>query len=177
MHIRTLTKLLVFLSFSAPPYIFRPAQESLLVISGQTVDIPCDVSGSPIPHIAWTKNGQAVFSSNRRKFTQQASGALRIRNVAPEDSGVYACIARNPAGTDTLHIAVSVQSKGYFSFSLASYYNSYFNYYAYHSFLIAFRVFPSFIASSFQPTTFHSLSKVHLLYLPLPVTLFVCPLI
>ena len=70
-----------------------PANESLS--TGETITIPCEVIGAPMPKIAWEKDGVPIVEGSRYKFT---SKGLQINGTNAGDSGMYTCVAVNDEG-------------------------------------------------------------------------------
>ncbi|XP_038640292.1 neogenin-like isoform X3 [Scyliorhinus canicula] len=73
---------------------------SVSKVAGQTVILPCVVSGYPTPTIHWTQNSEIILE-RFQKFTLVGSGSLQISDVTEDDSGIYDCIAES--GNETLH--------------------------------------------------------------------------
>ncbi|XP_035878268.1 hemicentin-2 [Phyllostomus discolor] len=65
---------------------------------GVEVRVHCSASGSPAPHISWTRDGHTLPEDSRIHVDDQ--GTLVIQGVAPEDAGNYSCQAANEVGTD-----------------------------------------------------------------------------
>ncbi|XP_054440698.1 hemicentin-2 [Pteronotus mesoamericanus] len=65
---------------------------------GMEVRVSCSASGSPAPHISWSRDGHTLQGDSRIHVDGQ--GTLVIRGVAPEDAGNYSCQAANEVGTD-----------------------------------------------------------------------------
>ncbi|XP_053523819.1 hemicentin-2 [Artibeus jamaicensis] len=65
---------------------------------GMEVRVHCLASGSPAPHISWSRDGHTLQEDSRIHVDDQ--GTLIIRGVAPEDAGNYSCQAANEVGTD-----------------------------------------------------------------------------
>lgn len=59
------------------------------VLLGQTVRLTCISDSLPPALFSWQREGQPVVSN------QPDSGVLRIQTVSSEESGRYACTARN----------------------------------------------------------------------------------
>ncbi|KAG9344444.1 hypothetical protein JZ751_011114, partial [Albula glossodonta] len=62
----------------------------------------------PLPEagtITWTKDGSSLGPNNRTLIEQEW---LQIRDATPKDSGLYACTAVGPLGSDTLCFIVNV---------------------------------------------------------------------
>ncbi|XP_072408881.1 neogenin-like isoform X6 [Chiloscyllium punctatum] len=69
-------------------------------IAGQTVILPCVVSGYPTPTIHWSRNSETIFE-RFQKITLVGSGSLQISDVSEDDAGIYNCIVEN--GNETMH--------------------------------------------------------------------------
>ncbi|XP_067829538.1 neogenin-like isoform X5 [Heptranchias perlo] len=68
-------------------------------VSGQTVILPCVVSGHPTPTIHWTRSEETI-SERSQRITLVGDGSLQITDVTEEDAGIYECLAEN--GNETL---------------------------------------------------------------------------
>ncbi|XP_078498867.1 hemicentin-1 [Lissotriton helveticus] len=87
----------VFLTVQEPPkVIVEPRTQTF--IEGAEVTLTCSATGHPKPQIVWTHNDMFILGSNRYRLA--AEGTLIIKNAVQRDSGVYGCLASNPAGTD-----------------------------------------------------------------------------
>ena len=65
-------------------------------MDGDSVDLHCEATGSPTPHISWQKNDLPL--PRDRRFTLEASGTLRVRGMTTNDRGLYRCTATNSQG-------------------------------------------------------------------------------
>ncbi|XP_055701010.1 peroxidasin isoform X2 [Phlebotomus papatasi] len=74
-----------------------PPPKSLRAPLGQSVTIPCQASGSPIPDIIWMRNFNEVDKRDPRIHVMP-NGTIEIANTTQEDFGSYECIARNIMG-------------------------------------------------------------------------------
>ncbi|XP_038001179.1 immunoglobulin superfamily member 10 [Motacilla alba alba] len=103
-------RLLVTLAVLAlPPRIARG--RPLTAHSGSAAALPCRARGSPPPSISWllpdgTELGQRPAGGGRASVGPD--GTLLLRAVTVRDRGVYTCLARNAAGTDTLPLRLQV---------------------------------------------------------------------
>ena len=65
----------------------------------QPVTLKCQVEGNPMPTIAWYRQSTPIPLSEDFEMEFDGSEAmLMIREVFPEDSGKYTCVAKNVAG-------------------------------------------------------------------------------
>ncbi|XP_031788412.1 neural/ectodermal development factor IMP-L2 isoform X2 [Nasonia vitripennis] len=80
---------------SAPPVItrHRPIYFSEM---GSTVELPCEASGKPRPHVYWLDGEGNPLMDPR--FAVQPDGNLLISNIRWQDMDGYKCIAKSPLG-------------------------------------------------------------------------------
>ncbi|EDW78831.1 uncharacterized protein Dwil_GK12503 [Drosophila willistoni] len=83
---------------------FECAKPQLLVsprdveaISGELVQLDCEVSGLPRPQITWMHNTNEI-SETESKTQILLSGTLVIHDVNANDMGIYQCLGRNEMG-------------------------------------------------------------------------------
>jgi hypothetical protein len=74
--------------FLAPPVIVRQSVPSIVVHSSSELVIFCGANGFPAASYTWNRNGEFFFST---------STVTSFSTSLPQ-SGVYECIASNPAG-------------------------------------------------------------------------------
>ncbi|XP_073762238.1 neogenin 1a isoform X41 [Danio rerio] len=77
-------------------FLQEPQHVSKLV--GESVLLPCVVTGYPTPEITWMYKDQLIEDSSGR-FEILGGGSLRIFNLTEEDAGVYNCLAENTNGS------------------------------------------------------------------------------
>ncbi|XP_031565647.1 hemicentin-1-like isoform X2 [Actinia tenebrosa] len=87
------------------PVITYFQDHQLTINETQTLTLPCNATGYPIPNITWNKTNGS-FPRERYKFDSQM---LNISNVQYEDSGEYVCKASNTVGTASKRAIVVVQ--------------------------------------------------------------------
>ncbi|GAB1287557.1 Immunoglobulin superfamily member 10 [Apodemus speciosus] len=87
-------------------------QHTVVIVMGETLDLPCLSTGIPDASISWILPGNTVFSQSSRDRQILNNGTLRILQVTPKDQGHYRCVATNPSGADFSIFQVSVQMKG-----------------------------------------------------------------
>ncbi|XP_069984239.1 titin isoform X5 [Penaeus vannamei] len=81
-----------------PPVISKRLQPVVVGVN-ERLHMEIDVTGTPLPEVSWTKDGQALTASDR--LTQRSEGTrhlLIIQEAQLDDSGRYGAIATNPAG-------------------------------------------------------------------------------
>ncbi|NXV50050.1 DCC protein, partial [Uria aalge] len=86
----------------AGPLRFLSQTESVTAFAGDTVLLKCEVVGEPMPVVHWQRNQEDLFpSSGDPRVAVLPSGALQISRVQHGDSGIYRCLAKNPASSRT----------------------------------------------------------------------------
>lgn len=86
------------IEFTSPRFIEK--LESVKVMDGEKLVITGKVQGVPTPKVEWYHNGEILHES-QDIFTQQDNSgycSLIIKEIFPEDSGEYVCVARNTIG-------------------------------------------------------------------------------
>ncbi|NXX63958.1 IGS10 protein, partial [Scopus umbretta] len=105
-------RLLVTLSVVAyPPRITSSRWQLLTAHSGKPVAVKCRAEGRPPPTVSWllaNKTHVSDFSTGNNKVQVEPDGTLVIKDVTVYDRGLYTCLAKNPAGTDTLVVKLQV---------------------------------------------------------------------
>ncbi|KAM6127496.1 immunoglobulin superfamily member 10 [Phoenicopterus ruber ruber] len=105
-------RLLVTLSVVAyPPRIAGGRWQLLTAHSGKPVAVKCKAEGRPPPTVSWVlanKTHISDSSAGNNKVHVEPDGTLIIKEVTVYDRGLYTCVAKNPAGTDTLVVKLQV---------------------------------------------------------------------
>lgn len=70
---------------------------------GESVVIPCHVTGSPQPWILWSRDGKTLQNSS-------TESSLIIPVARGNMTGLYTCVAGNEAGSDKYHVLLLVTS-------------------------------------------------------------------
>ena len=83
------------LDVMVPPEIIDPPTP-LNPLLAKTVRLNCSVTGHPVPHVTWYKNGLPVEFKGR--IIQMTSNQLVFTNAVASDTGMYQCLAINDAG-------------------------------------------------------------------------------
>ncbi|KAK7904619.1 hypothetical protein WMY93_017226 [Mugilogobius chulae] len=69
--------------------------------------------GAPRPSVVWiTPHRRHITAKSSGRVEVQADGTLEIKATELHDSGVYLCIASNPAGNASLSASLAVKSLG-----------------------------------------------------------------
>lgn len=95
------------LSFAGLPTIQGgSADEMVSTVVGNTVLLPCALTGNPEPSVAWTRDS-GILPVNR---TVNTPIGIAIDEVQVEDTGRYTCTATNIFGSTTKTFNLVVQS-------------------------------------------------------------------
>lgn len=88
------------LSFSAGPLRFLSQTDSVTAFTGDTVLLKCEVIGEPMPTVHWQKNQEDLaLTPGDTRVAVLPSGSLQISRIQAADSGIYRCLAKNPASS------------------------------------------------------------------------------
>ena len=99
----------------AAPSLLQPPVETT-VNESQTAILKCVADGNPTPQVTWSKLNSSL-AIGRHVTT---SSALIVKDVRPEDDGVYRCTAENLLGTVNATAKLTVQSKSVNKYCLHS---------------------------------------------------------
>ena len=83
------------------PPVFVVPLKGQVAMDGDEVTMTCQVTGKPMPNISWYLNDTNIDKSEDFVITfDQNTGvtSMLIVEAFPEDSGMYKCVAINPAG-------------------------------------------------------------------------------
>uniref|UniRef100_A0A673NKD9 Neogenin 1a n=1 Tax=Sinocyclocheilus rhinocerous TaxID=307959 RepID=A0A673NKD9_9TELE len=75
-------------------FLMEPQHVSKVV--GESVLLPCVVTGYPTAYVTWTHKDQLI---DKGRFEVLGGGSLRIFNLTEEDAGSYSCMADNVNGS------------------------------------------------------------------------------
>ncbi|RMB93417.1 hypothetical protein DUI87_30112 [Hirundo rustica rustica] len=79
------------------PPALKPLPGMVMVMVNTSAVLSCEATGVPRPEVTWQKDGVGITGGSGLKVLP--NGQLRLLRAAPEDSGTYLCMARNPSGT------------------------------------------------------------------------------
>ncbi|GAA6099393.1 hemicentin-1 isoform X2 [Tachysurus ichikawai] len=81
--------------------------ENVSVVVRNPVVLTCEVSGIPLPIIAWLKDSRPITVSGSVRVIS-GGRSLRLMHAAAEDAGRYTCIVSNAAGEDRRNFDLDV---------------------------------------------------------------------
>ena len=93
-------------SISAPSLLQHPVHTK--VNESQTATLKCTADGNPPPKVTWSKQNSMLPVG---RHVVESSGALIVKDVRPEDDGVYRCEAKNFFGSSNTTVKLTVQCK------------------------------------------------------------------
>lgn len=107
---RKLVSLFSFFVIVVPP-TFTKVPVSQIIPTSQTVRFDCEVESNPASSIYWVKDGEQLYINGRIKL--KPGNTLVVSHTVTSDSGIYQCVASNPAGVNTTaaRLQVNVSSK------------------------------------------------------------------
>lgn len=91
----------------------QTSSSPLELFAGNSINLPCNVSGSPDPDVNWIlPNGNIVtFRSNTSRAFVFSNGTLHIPQSQLPDNGFYKCVALNQHGIDTKTADINVSRR------------------------------------------------------------------
>ena len=93
-------------SISSPRLIETSVEET--VNEGETAVLKCRADGHPHPRVTWSKRKSSLPVG---RHVLEPSSALIIKNVKPEDAGIYSCSAQNLLGSVNATVQLNVQGE------------------------------------------------------------------
>ncbi|KAK2535403.1 Hmcn2 [Columba guinea] len=88
----------------------QPGPKEVKVLANDSVVLPCQAEGWPMPQVTWRKDGRLLPLGGNNRLQLLPDGSLQINPVQVQDSGSYLCMASSPAGSDQrgldLHVLV-----------------------------------------------------------------------
>ncbi|XP_020500289.1 leucine-rich repeat and immunoglobulin-like domain-containing nogo receptor-interacting protein 2b [Labrus bergylta] len=95
------------------PRIGPNTTQLLMTDEGQPARLSCLAEGAPRPSVVWiTPHRRYITTKSSGRVEVQSDGTLEIKTAELHDSGVYLCIASNPAGNASLSASLAVKSLG-----------------------------------------------------------------
>ncbi|XP_059726651.1 fibroblast growth factor receptor 1 isoform X2 [Haemorhous mexicanus] len=78
--------------------------ESYSAHPGELLQLRCRLRDD-VQSINWVRDGIQLAENNRTRITGEE---VEVRDVVPEDSGLYACMTNSPSGSETTYFSVNV---------------------------------------------------------------------
>lgn len=105
--------------FACKPRIIEPLQGTAIQATGENITMSCKVMGNPKPDVTWAQNTITIdgmsrkYADNRLVIKRSDLDLtvwvnLTIINVRYQDKGDYTCVAKNPGGSETRSISLTV---------------------------------------------------------------------
>lgn len=95
------------------PRIGPNTTQLLMTDEGQPAQLSCTAEGAPRPSVVWiTPHRRYITAKSSGRVEVHPDGTLEIKAAELHDSGVYLCIASNPAGNASLSASLAVKSLG-----------------------------------------------------------------
>ncbi|XP_055359313.1 myomesin-3 isoform X2 [Betta splendens] len=83
------------------------------IMEGKTLCLTCFIDGQPAPEIFWLRNDREIVGQAQFTITKEPQcSTITVHDVNMEDSGKYSIIVRNPYGSDSEDVTVSVYKHG-----------------------------------------------------------------
>ncbi|ROT81261.1 putative myosin light chain kinase [Penaeus vannamei] len=92
-----------------PPYFLRGLKD-FTALDGDEVRLSVKLAGSQPIRVLWVRNDQEIKNSEDFTYLEEEEGeyALVIRDIFPEDAGIYICEAYNAHGDTHTHCRLAV---------------------------------------------------------------------
>ncbi|NXY07624.1 FGFR1 factor, partial [Pteruthius melanotis] len=78
--------------------------ESYSAHPGDLLQLRCRLRDD-VQSINWVRDGVQLAENNRTRITGEE---VEVRDVVPEDSGLYACMTNSPSGSETTYFSVNI---------------------------------------------------------------------
>ena len=80
------------------------------VSEGGSCTLECQASGTPLPQVTWSRNGQSIQPSDRFVIESSANGIHRliIKNAQYSDAGMYTAIVKHKIQTQNMNFNVVI---------------------------------------------------------------------
>jgi len=75
---------------------------SPLAILGKDMFLECPASGTPQPSVLWHKDERQITQLAQKYLLKDKNQTLSIKNIIPEDQGLYTCTVQNEVHQEIL---------------------------------------------------------------------------
>ncbi|XP_030196012.1 protein sidekick-2 isoform X4 [Gadus morhua] len=99
-----------FLHVLEPPQFVKEPERHITAEMEKVVDIPCQARGVPSPDMVWYKDAVPISPVKMPRYRVLAGGSLQVNGLLPDDTGMFQCFARNPAGEVQTNTYLAVTS-------------------------------------------------------------------
>ncbi|KAG5270541.1 hypothetical protein AALO_G00193850 [Alosa alosa] len=87
---------------------FLKTPSAMSRVLGDSVLLPCVVTGYPAPYVRWMFNDQLIEESEGR-FEIVGGGSLHVLNLTEEDAGTFSCLADNVNDSIEVQVELKIQ--------------------------------------------------------------------
>uniref|UniRef100_A0A8C9TXB7 Sidekick cell adhesion molecule 2 n=1 Tax=Scleropages formosus TaxID=113540 RepID=A0A8C9TXB7_SCLFO len=87
-----------YLHVLEPPQFVKEPEKHITAEMEKVVDLPCQARGVSQPEILWYKDAVPISPVKTPRYRVLVGGSLQINGLLPDDTGMFQCFARNPAG-------------------------------------------------------------------------------
>ena len=105
----------------APEFSDEYGDAPIEINEGDELKINMTIQGNPRPDVEWFKDDKPLKRTSHANISARGNKfGITIFTVAPDDSGVYNCVAKSTAGTTTKTFQVNIEGKascGCYSYS------------------------------------------------------------
>ena len=93
--------------------VIAPFEPVISTTANKKISIHCNIKeGTPPFRIEWSKDGQAIRSSEHvRIMGEEEDSVLSIKSTKESDTGNYTCLAKNAFGSDSFTSQLAIQGK------------------------------------------------------------------
>ncbi|XP_069050665.1 protein sidekick-2 isoform X3 [Lepisosteus oculatus] len=99
-----------YLHVLEPPQFVKEPDRHITAEMEKVVDIPCQARGVPQPEIVWYKDAVPISHVKTLRYRVLSGGSLQVNGLLPDDTGMFQCFARNPAGEVQTNTYLAVTS-------------------------------------------------------------------
>lgn len=96
----------------APEFSDEYGDAPIEINEGDELKINVTIQGNPRPDVEWFKDDKPLKRTSHANISARGNKfGITIFTVAPDDSGVYKCVAKSAAGTTTKTFQVNIEGK------------------------------------------------------------------